>query len=185
MSSAGSDIGEIEERRDSAHSLKIEPPTSMGTRILQLLIIALFFAGMIGAFCYAILDRESGTGSSDGNEIEPNRNASLNWTVLWTEYSDSGYCVFVKFPNEEKSEDSGEEDEPGEKIESYWYQDNDLQRLFTRIDEKYAAYVFPTYTWWAVIDPISEETKVSFLMNKRNLKIVLMVMIIILISKNI
>ena len=162
MSSVGSDVSEVEERRPSAHSLEIEPPTSVATRLLQLLIVALFFAGMIGAFCYVILDRESGTGGSDDDETELHRNASSNWTVLWTEYSDSGYCILTKFPDESRAEDSGEGEDSGDRIETYWYQDNKLQRLFTRIDENYAVYVFPTYAYWALIDPDSEETKVSF-----------------------
>ncbi|KAE9550554.1 hypothetical protein FO519_006246 [Halicephalobus sp. NKZ332] len=154
MSSVGSDVSEAEERRSSVHSLRVEPPTTTGTRILQLLVVALFFAGMVGAFCYVVLDRESGTGGSE-DDTELHRNASSNWTILWPEYSDSGYCLFIKFPEEGLSEndETEEGDEPGDRIDSYWYQDNDLQQLFTRIDEKYAAYVFPTYIYWATIDP--------------------------------
>uniref|UniRef100_A0AC34R2K3 Uncharacterized protein n=1 Tax=Panagrolaimus sp. JU765 TaxID=591449 RepID=A0AC34R2K3_9BILA len=114
---------------------------------------------MVGAFCYAVLDSEDKTGS---DESADHWNASSNWTVLRSEYSDSGYCQFILLPNESfpagKNAEEGGDDEGGKKVPSYWYQDHSLQQLFTRIDENYVAYVFPTFTFWARIDPITEQT---------------------------
>uniref|UniRef100_A0A914Y9H2 Uncharacterized protein n=1 Tax=Panagrolaimus superbus TaxID=310955 RepID=A0A914Y9H2_9BILA len=138
-------------RTRSVISLKLGGPT-IWTRLIQFGVVFLFFGGMIGAFCYAILNGENTKHEGSESVI---RDASSNFSVFWTQYSDSGECINIRQPNKTKSKESDEpppDDSPGKKFPSYWYQDNDEERLIYRTDPSHVAYVYKTHTFWTVID---------------------------------
>jgi hypothetical protein len=139
-------------KSNSVISLGLREPT-IWTRLIQVAVVFVFFGGMIGAFCYAILNGENS--NSGGSEV-PIRDASSNFSVFWTQYSDSGECINIRQPNKTESKaieaNDDPNDSPGKKFPSYWYQDDDEKRLIYRTDPTHVAYVYQTHTFWTIID---------------------------------
>uniref|UniRef100_A0A7E4UTB2 Lipocln_cytosolic_FA-bd_dom domain-containing protein n=1 Tax=Panagrellus redivivus TaxID=6233 RepID=A0A7E4UTB2_PANRE len=131
---------------ESSVEVRGKPPASFGTRIAQIAAVLFVFAALAGAFCYAILNGESGAASEHEGEVI--QNVSTKFSVFWNQYSEYGRCRLI-LSRKTKSKEAAP---VPNSYETYWYQDNDNKRIIFKVDESYVAFVFDKYAYWASYD---------------------------------